>query len=279
MLKARILTVLVLLPLFLAALFYLQDSYWAILLLGVTLIGAWEWSRLAAYSNKASWGYVVATFLIGMALFFGMSHRLFPSWNILLFGLATVFWVLLVPVWLALGRQEKRPLLLALAGWLVLIPTWLALVELRSISPALLLGLMGVVWVADSAAYFAGRRFGKHKLAPAISPGKTWEGVAGALLAVAVYGVLWRAIGHDSTPLLYSVTTPCLLIALMTLTGLSIQGDLFESWIKRCAGFKDSGHILPGHGGVLDRIDGLTSTLPIAAFAIALKSLLIPTHA
>ena len=124
------------------------------------------------------------------------------------------------------------------------------------VAPAFLLGVMAVVWIADTAAYFAGRRFGRHKLAPTISPGKTWEGVAGAFCALALYaGALSMLVGM-----------PLLSLGLMVsgLLYLSVLGDLFESWIKRVSGMKDSGNILPGHGGVLDRIDALTSTLPIA---------------
>ena len=145
-----------------------------------------------------------------------------------------------------------------LMGWIVLLPTCLALYQLRAIDPLLLLGLMGVVWVSDSAAYFVGRLFGKHKLAPEISPGKTWEGVAGASVAVFFYALIWGQV-LQSTMLALGL----ILFALM-LAGLGIIGDLFESLMKRLAGVKDSGNILPGHGGILDRIDALTSTLPVA---------------
>jgi phosphatidate cytidylyltransferase len=144
----------------------------------------------------------------------------------------------------------------AVVGVVVLVPTWAALLYLHARGPGVLLGVMAVVWIADTAAYFAGRQFGRHKLAPAISPGKTWEGVAGAFAALAIYaGVLSRLA---AMPLL------SLLLMVSGLLYLSILGDLFESWIKRLSGMKDSGDILPGHGGVLDRIDAMTSTLPIA---------------
>ena len=115
---------------------------------------------------------------------------------------------------------------------------------------------MAIVWIADTAAYFSGRHFGRHKLAPAISPGKTWEGVAGALVALALYAV---AVG-----LLVGMPLLSLFVMIAGLLYVSVLGDLFESWIKRVSGMKDSGDVLPGHGGVLDRIDALTSTLPIA---------------
>jgi phosphatidate cytidylyltransferase len=148
---------------------------------------------------------------------------------------------------------------------LLLVPTWLALLRLQE-QPWVLLAILGVVWVADSAAYFAGHQWGRRKLAPAISPGKTWEGVAGAAVAVAVYhAAVWIFGFAPAAPGLGLFAA--LLVAI--LFPLSIIGDLFESWIKRQAGVKDSGRLLPGHGGVLDRIDALTSTLPLAALAFS----------
>ena len=119
--------------------------------------------------------------------------------------------------------------------------------------------MLGTVWLADSAAYFAGKNFGRHKLAPEISPGKTWEGVAGALLAVTFYGLVICYYMHISR---------WLIVGLWLMVVLSIMGDLFESLLKRQAGVKDSSHLLPGHGGVLDRIDGLIPTLPLVLFYI-----------
>jgi len=128
-----------------------------------------------------------------------------------------------------------------------------------------LLSLLAIVWIADTAAFFFGRRFGRHKLAPTISPGKTWEGVAGGLLAVVVYVTVLQFTGIAAVgPLAGWAGWPLAVL----IAALSVVGDLFESLIKRRAGAKDSGTLLPGHGGVLDRIDGLTSTLPVAALAL-----------
>jgi phosphatidate cytidylyltransferase len=147
-------------------------------------------------------------------------------------------------------------------GWLVLLPTSFALYQLRAVDPLLLLGFMATVWISDTAAYFIGRAFGKHKLAPNISPGKTWEGVAGALGVVFVYALLWSYFaGQEVQP---KFLIPLLLVIVV----LGILGDLFESLMKRQAGLKDSGNILPGHGGILDRIDALTSTLPVAVLSL-----------
>jgi phosphatidate cytidylyltransferase len=143
----------------------------------------------------------------------------------------------------------------------LLLPVWLALVQLRQAGPLTLLAIMSVVWLADIGAYFAGRSFGKHKLAPAISPGKTWEGAIGGAVAVLAYGLLLSS----KLPPTLAGNLPLLLMVLVLLTAISILGDLFESLLKRQAGLKDSSNVLPGHGGVLDRIDSLTSTLPLVA--------------
>jgi phosphatidate cytidylyltransferase len=189
------------------------------------------------------------------------------------FLLSSAFWIVAAPAWLA-KKARPSPLTCAIVGWLVMWPTWFAFVVLRDASPWLLLAIAAVVWVADIAAYFAGRRFGKRKLAPAVSPGKTWAGVYGALVGVAVYGaaLAWLANSRP-TPLsgLFGGSAGIAVIACMlVLAALGIVGDLFESWMKRGAGLKDSSSLLPGHGGILDRIDALTSTLPVAAFALSL---------
>ena len=147
-----------------------------------------------------------------------------------------------------------------LIGVIVLFPTWLAMIQLRTLGAGPLLGIFAVVWMADIAAYFSVKAFGKHKLAPSISPGKTLEGAAGAVVGVVIYGIVLRQ--------LYSIelmSLPMWILTLIGVTVVSIVGDLYESLLKRKAGIKDSSNILPGHGGVLDRIDSLTSTLPVVA--------------
>lgn len=266
MLKVRILTVLLLLPLFLAALFLLPPMGWSLLMLGMVLIGAREWSKISAFSSFQGWVYVLLTLLIGLLLLPESSR----SANLALYGMAFLFWSLLVPLWLRYQWRARQWPIMALIGWVVLIPTWLALVELRAFGPELLLGLLAVVWIADTAAYFSGRKFGRRKLAPAISPGKTWEGVAGAFLGVTLYGLAWKM--WDGSAVLFSSGLWWGMLLLWLLTLFSILGDLFESWMKRVAGLKDSGRLLPGHGGVLDRIDALTAAMPLAAFGLLLKN-------
>lgn len=270
MLKTRVLTALVLLAVFLLCLFYLPDAYWGGVLLLTLLAGASEWANIAAFSRRGKWAYVSVTVALGAALFAVGTGRL-PSTA--LFGVSLLFWLVAAPAWLKFKWRMENPGMLAVVGWILLLPTGLALFELRAMSPVLLLGLMGVVWVSDIAAYFTGRAFGRRKLAPAISPGKTWEGVFGALAAVTLYGWVWGVAGRQLFAHLALGGYALALwgtLALWLLAYFGILGDLFESWMKRQAGMKDSGRILPGHGGVLDRIDALTSTLPLAALALIL---------
>lgn len=261
MFRTRLATAAVLLGLFLAALFYLPDFYWTLLMLAVVGVSALEWALLAGFSPRGRYTYLASILSLGGLLMwqaasptmFAVQYHL----NLWLIFAAFLFWVLLVPAWLIGHFRASSKSLMAVTGILVLLPTWMALVGLRGVSPYLLLGAMATIWIADTAAYLFGKRFGRHKLAPLVSPGKTWEGVLGALLAVTIYGLGLNALLGLS---------PWLLPGLWCLTVLSIIGDLFESLLKRQAGLKDSGALLPGHGGMLDRIDGLTSTLPLIVF-------------
>jgi len=174
---------------------------------------------------------------------------------------AGIFWLLVSPLWIRYRWLLPKSIIGMAIGLLLILPTWLALVQLRQAGALALLAIMGGVWLADIAAYFSGRAFGKHKLAPNISPGKTWEGAIGAMLAVLAYGFILS----QRLPPVFSENPLLLFGVLIFLTALSIIGDLFESLLKRQAGLKDSSNVLPGHGGVLDRIDSLTSTLPLLA--------------
>jgi len=265
MLLTRVLTVAVLLPLFLAGMFFLPGQWWCIVLLPLVLAGSWEWAVLAGFSPTVRWTFCAAVLGSMAALFFAGGLPQSPVVDQAMFLISALFWLAVAPVWLRCGWRPRSSLVLAATGWILLVPTWLALVRLQE-RPWVLLAVLGIVWIADSAAYFAGHQWGRHKLAPAVSPGKTWEGVAGAAAAVAVYhAAVWHfGFGHEQPGLGMAAT-----VLVAVLFPLSILGDLFESWIKRQAGVKDSGRLLPGHGGVLDRIDALTSTLPLAALAVA----------
>lgn len=266
MLKTRILTASIILPFFLAALFYFQDIFWAIVLLALTVIGSREWSRLAQLSVRNTIVFMLLTTLLGGELLLQVSEAVkidpLSTELIWIYGLSAIFWIFAVPLYLKQSFKVTKPWVWMLIGWILLLPTCLALYQLRSISPLLLLGLMATIWISDTAAYFTGRSLGKHKLAPQISPNKTWEGVAGALAAVLIYGLLWGFWSEEQS------LAPVLVPLLIMMAILGIIGDLYESFVKRQANVKDSGDILPGHGGILDRIDALTSALPFAILAI-----------
>jgi phosphatidate cytidylyltransferase len=262
MLRTRILTSIMLISSFLAALFLLPNLYWSLLMLTVVSIGAWEWATLAKFSPLIRNGYVLVTIASGLAITFAADIGL-PDLQArsMFYGIlaAALFWILFAPIILISRYQIKNLLGLATLGWLILLPTWLALVSLHEISPFLLLAVMATVSIADSAAYFAGKRYGRRKLVQDISPGKTWEGVWGAWLAVGTYGLgLCLFFGFNYW----------IIVGLWGIAVVSVIGDLFKSLIKRQAGVKDSSNLLPGHGGVLDRIDGLTSSLPLVVFFI-----------
>jgi phosphatidate cytidylyltransferase len=258
-LKSRILTVSIILPLFLAALFWLPRVIWGALTLLIVGAACIEWARLVPLAPAARliFGAVV---LLGCLVSAVMPYE--EVVRTLVLGVALLFWIGVVPFWLG-GKALVNVPLLTLAGIVVLVSAWYALFEMQ-ILPVRLLALLGVVWVADTTAYFAGRQFGRRKLAPNISPGKTWEGVAGAVLGVGVYyALVWFVWAPPSLAAERGLD----LAVVAGITVLSIEGDLFESWIKRRAGVKDSGNLLPGHGGVLDRIDGIVAALPLAAMA------------
>lgn len=242
---------------FLAALYFAPEPLWVALMLGILAAAAWEWGGLMHLPRRLRGGYVLLTALLGLAIYISAAHH-----SPFLYLPALAFWVGVAPYWLHHGLQLRNPTAIGLLGWAVLLPATLAMVDLREQTPNLLLVVVGVVVIADSAAYFAGRRFGRRKLAPAISPGKTWEGAVGAWLAVTLYALLVHYLWSDTCGL---QCLPQVLAAFWALFGLSVVGDLLESWLKRQAGVKDSGALLPGHGGVLDRIDSLTAVLPAAA--------------
>ena len=228
MLKDRVITAILLLAGLLGAVFLLPAAGWMVLCAALCAAAAWEWGGLARFERPL---------------------RMLSS---IVFGVTC----LMVGFLAGLGDGS-------LSGAMLLIPTALAMMHLRTIGPWVLLGTMAVVWVADIAAYFSGRAFGRHKLAPSISPGKTWEGALGGALGVLLFGFgILVAFGARQPGGAFVIA-----LALLAWTAISVIGDLFESLLKRQAGLKDSGSILPGHGGILDRIDSLTSTLPIVALA------------
>ena len=243
-------TAAVLIAVLLAALFLLPRGGLAGFLAAVLAAAAWEWARLCRLGGLATGAYAA-----GVAALFGavvlLEAGTHPAW----FAAAVLFWLAVAPVWLWRGVRPGQRTALALAGFVVLVPAALALLAL---GPGLALLVLALVWVADITAYFVGKRIGRHKLAPAVSPGKTWEGAAGGLLGALAYAIIC-AVAAAGVAWIPTLAAAALLAA------ASILGDLFESAAKRQASVKDSGRLLPGHGGILDRIDSATSTLPLAA--------------
>lgn len=262
MLKTRIITALVLLPLVLAFLFLASPMMWGLFALAALSVGAWEWTRFAKFDRPEMLMFVVSNLGLGLAWLLLPAARI---WALSIDGLALIFWLLVVPMWLRQKWTLQPKWLAALLGWLLLLGALIGVTRIREniVGGAwALLFVLAIAWVADVAAYFAGRRFGQRKLAPTISPGKSWEGVIGAMLAVTVYAAL---LHHYNAPIFGAFPLLVLLPAVWALTGVSVMGDLFESLLKRQVGFKDSSNLLPGHGGVLDRIDSLLALIPVTS--------------
>jgi phosphatidate cytidylyltransferase len=271
MLSTRIRTALVLFPLVLAAIFLLSPLGWGLVTLAAMLVAAFEWTRLVRARPPVAITFVVGALVLALALLFVPAVDFGRGWPaaviVAVCAPAALFWAIAAPAWLRSGWATSSPYWMTPIGWIIFVGAWAALVQLQAASPATVLAAMATVWIADTAAYFVGRAFGRHKLAPAISPGKTWEGVYGALAAVAVYALaLWPVAGRAGWPSEAGVVALLgWIAAALALAALSVVGDLFESLLKRQAGVKDSGRILPGHGGLLDRIDALLAAMPAAA--------------
>ena len=277
MLKQRVITALILIAILLPALF--ASVAWPFALLSLVLIAAagWEWARLnGAGAISVLVGGVVAA-ACGIALWAGWAAA--PP--LLAWWLAFGFWVLGGVAAMRGGPAvwPKVPVpLRGLLGVVLLFTAWLALASARAIGVNFILSVMCLVWAADIAAYFGGKAFGKRKLAPAISPGKSWEGVWSGMLGALVLAAFWlwldSAFEVDSASLYsrlhdrFGLAGMALIVVF--LVAMSVVGDLFESLVKRAAGAKDSSNLLPGHGGVLDRVDALLPVFPIAMALISI---------
>ena len=268
MLKTRVITALFLVAGLALILFALPPLAAVLAFAAIAALAAWEWGGLMKQDRPAR---VMYAFVV--LLFCWQFTVAVPNLVPVLLGVSVAFWILVVPLWFRFKwRLAGNDFFGYLIGAMVILPTWAAMVALHAVSTWLMLAAMALVWVADIAAYFAGRAFGKHKLAPTISPGKTWEGVAGAVVGVLIYGGIVLTVSPLGEVLSNKLpfAPPLLTLMLVLLTAVSVMGDLFESLLKRQAGIKDSSNLLPGHGGVLDRIDALTSTLPLAALILYL---------
>ncbi|TRZ94241.1 MAG: phosphatidate cytidylyltransferase [Rhodocyclaceae bacterium] len=262
MLKTRVITALLLVAALTLILFVMPPLAAVLAFAAIAALAGWEWVGLMRQDRPARVMYAFVLLLFCWQLTVAA-----PQVVPVLLGISAAFWVLVVPLWFRFKwTLAGNDFFGYLMGALVILPTWAAMVALHAVSTWLLLAAMALVWVADISAYFAGRAFGRHKLAPTISPGKTWEGVAGAVIGVLIYGAIVLSFSPlgGKIPLAW----PLLGVLLILLTAVSVMGDLFESLLKRQAGIKDSSGLLPGHGGVLDRIDALTSALPLAALIL-----------
>jgi len=278
MLRQRIITAVILLAVLLPALFDSRPWPFALLTLLLMAAAAWEWGRLNAIRPAVAWVMALACAAAGlMAWRAGWLERDLQ----VLWTAAAIVWVIGGAWLLASGVSRWQALsswLRCLCGVWLLWLAWLAVAQARMVGINFLLSVLTLVWLADVAAYFAGKAWGgrmiARKLAPGISPGKSWEGAIGGAIAVLALGLLWCAAevrwpAVFPEPSLHAMVLashglPLLLIALVFLTAMSVVGDLVESMLKRSAGVKDSSALLPGHGGVLDRIDALLPVLPLA---------------
>ena len=282
MLGQRVITALLLLALLLSALFAGSPLPFALLTLVLISAAAWEWARLNRPASPtlalASGALLAALCALSLTQFSQLTQV----------GQSAGLWWLGTALWVLGGGWALRR---GPTGWLPLAPllrwalglvglwlAWLAMAQARSIGINFLLSVMGVVWAADICAYFSGRAYGKRKLAPTISPGKSWAGVYGGLAGVLLLALGWLWLDANfslDSPSLFLLLRQRLgliglLLSALLLTALSVMGDLFESLVKRAAGVKDSSGLLPGHGGVLDRLDALLPVLPAALALISL---------
>ena len=264
MLKQRILTALVLIPLMLLMLFFSGSFLWAIFSGLIALLALWEYGRLAKFSFTQQNHYLLGTAFFMLTAYFGQWQLPPFIWLFVLF-----FWLIMMPIWLAEKWQIRADFRAQILGLILILPFWFGLTGLRTDNhdaAKQLLALMALVWIADSAAYFMGRAIGKHKLAPVLSPKKSWEGALGGLAAVLIYVTYAQSQGW----LFANQNWFIAMVASAILTFVSIGGDLLESWLKRVANVKDSSQLLPGHGGVFDRVDSLIATISVYVAVLVL---------
>jgi len=263
MLKQRISTAIVLITAFLILVFWLPTRWFAFALSLPILAAAMEWSSLVGIGGGIRRGLWLLTFTLILAVVWWMRDTLIPV--VILTG--TGWWLAAVPrIWHSPSKHESTAFR-AITGYLVLIPAWAALVVLHQANLLFLVALFLIVWLADTGAYFSGRAWGSRKLAPQVSPGKTIEGLVGGIVLAGAFAVL-AAMWFDAGVYCSSVWLAVCIVASL----FSVVGDLWESKMKRIAGVKDSGSLLPGHGGVLDRIDSVTAAAPVFVAGLYLAS-------
>ena len=267
----RILTALVLAPLFIWAIFTLNTPYFSYLLLAFVVLGAWEFSKLIKITQPINRA-LLTLFIVGCTLVANNHAQNPDNLYILLYVSAlwwglNLFWVVSYPnhtqTWFGSGIVRS------MSGVLLLAPMWVSLISLHAKGDEYFLLLMLLIWGADSGAYFVGRKFGKRKLAPKVSPGKSVEGVLGGIGFALIVMLAFLQLQGIASEQYFGY-----LLLTVVVASVSVLGDLFESLFKRESGMKDSGQILPGHGGVLDRIDSLTAAAPFFLLGLNLLNLL-----
>jgi len=282
MLKTRVITALVLLVIFLPILFLTPPIFLYLLLSSFISLAAWEWGRLIwGKHSKNSYIYailvqcILLVFCINLSYFSMELHSELIKYCIFSLWICSFFWVFIVPM--IMRRQLTFPLHqyevgFAIIGLIIFIADWYAIVILRNQGLWVFLSVLMIVWAADIGAYFFGKKFGKHKLALQLSPGKSIEGALGGMFCVCLLALVFYQFGPEGNNffsiLAKNQSVTILIFATLFLTIMSITGDLFESQLKRLSGVKDSSGLLPGHGGVLDRLDALLPVLPIAALIL-----------
>jgi len=256
MLMSRIFSAAIMLIIFLSSMFLFSGRFFSFVIYIVSLLALYEWSKLLHFKSHEK------NIFLAISLFFIYlidNHLSYDDARSILIG-ASIFWICIAPLFLIYKIHLKNFFLSSLIGWMLVMPLIISLNYLIQLSPWAVLLVLTTIWLADSGAYFFGKQFGKRKLAPSISPGKTWEGFIGALFVISLFSITLTYFGFVNS---YASILFFNLILL-----LSVEGDLFESFIKRMAKVKDSGDLIPGHGGVLDRIDSLCSSLPLATLIL-----------
>jgi len=258
-LKTRIVTAVVLVLTLLGVIFFLPPVATVVAVTAMVVAAAWEWSAFLRAPAMAIRALYVAAVVVLLWVVWQITNT--PRGRNTVLLIALVWWIVAL-FWIVLAPRLASSAMAAVAGILALVPAWMALIRLRYMPSGAewMLFVLVLCWAADIGAYFVGRKFGRTRLAPAVSPGKTWEGVLGGV----VLSVLVAFVGA----FYFGVASPLFIGLCIAVVGFSVVGDLTESLLKRFAGLKDSGTLFPGHGGVMDRIDSVTSAAPVLFFGL-----------
>jgi phosphatidate cytidylyltransferase len=256
MLMSRIFSACVMLAVLLSSIFLFSGKYFSFVIYISGILALYEWTNLLNFKSFEKKIFL----LISVALIYLINNYFSSEDAKIILWLASFFWFCLAPLFFICKINLKNFFLSTFVGWILVIPLIISLNYLIQLSPSTVLIVLIVIWLADSSAYFFGQRFGKRKLAPSISPSKTWEGFIGAIFVVSLFSIIMTYFGF--------INSYASILFFNVILLLSVEGDLFESHIKRMAKVKDSGDFIPGHGGILDRIDSLCSSLPLATLIL-----------